>query len=111
MGNLMDDFENDSAARVTRPHFQLNTGADVLAKWAETATQSYKNAIYRSLFSMLEGSLFRTHNVVDNHRVPNEFFVIVREDLVLKLRLNGFDSFGVVYIGPWDDAPGIGFGD
>jgi hypothetical protein len=104
----MDHFENDSAANITRTHFQLDTGADVLETWAETATQSYKNAIYSSLFAMLEGSLLHTHNVVDDHQAPSEFFVVIKEDLVLKLRLNGFDSFGIVYIGTWDDAPGIG---
>jgi hypothetical protein len=109
IGRIMDHFENDSAAaRITSTHFQLDAGDDVLEMWAGTATQSHKNAVYRSLFAMLEGSLLRTHNVVDDHQTPSEFFVVLKEDLVLKLRLNGFASFAIVYIGTWDDAPGVG---
>ena len=102
----MDDFQNDSAGEITRTHFKMDTGTDVLAQWSETAGQSYKNAVYRTLFSVLDGSLFRTHNIVDDFRVPSEFFVVVKDDLVIKLKINGYHSFGIVYIGPWDDAPG-----
>jgi hypothetical protein len=103
----MEDFQNDSAAKITPQNFQMDAGDDVLAAWGETASQSYKNAIYRTLFSMLDGTLFRTHNVVDDFKVPSEFFVVLKADLVVKLRINSLDSFGIVYIGTWDDAPGI----
>jgi hypothetical protein len=101
----MNDFQNESAASTSRSNRQLDAGADVLATWSETAGQSHRNAIYRALFSMIDGSLFRTHNVVDDVAAANEFFVVVKSDLVLKLRVNGFESFDVVYIGTWDDAP------
>lgn len=102
----MEDFQNDSAAKITRPNFQMDTGADVLAAWGETASQSYKNAVYRTLFSMLDGTLFRTHNVVDDAKASSEFLVVLKADLVVKLRINSLNSFGIVYIGTWDDAPG-----
>lgn len=101
----MDDFQNDSAARTSRTTFRLDTGAEVLATWSATARQSHKNALYRTLFAMLDGSLLRTRNVVENFRVPSEFTVVIRHDLVVKLRVHGPDSFGIVHIGSWDPGP------
>lgn len=103
----MDDFQNENGAEITRTHFRMDTGTDVLAAWGETASQSHKTAVYRTLFSVLDGSLFRTHNLVDGFTVPSEFFVVLKPELVVKLRVNAFNSFGVVYIGPWEDAPGV----
>lgn len=83
-----------------RARFRMETGHDVLEDWTETANQTQKNAIYKALFAMLDGSLFRTYRVVDDFQRPSELFVIVRDDLVLKIRINCFDSFGIVHIGP-----------
>ena len=83
-----------------RTRFRLETGLDVLDLWTETARQAHKNAVYKALFAMLDGSLFRTYRVVDDYQRPAELFVIVRDDLVMKIRINCFDSFGVVHIGP-----------
>lgn len=80
--------------------FRLETGRDVLDEWADAARQSEKNAIYKALFAMVDGSLFRTYRVVDDFQRPNELFVIVKDRLVMKIRINCFDSFGVVAIGP-----------
>lgn len=80
--------------------FRMETGVEVLAEWAETARQSDLNAIYKALFAMLDGSLFRTYRIVDDFQRANELYVIVKDDLVLKIRINCFDSFGVVAIGP-----------
>lgn len=80
--------------------FRLETGIEVLEDWAMTASQSRKNGIYKALFAMLDGSLFRTYRIVDDYQRPNELFVIVKDDLVMKIRVNCFDSFGIVAIGP-----------
>jgi hypothetical protein len=82
-----------------RGTFRLETGLDVLAYWAETADQAQKNAVYKALFAMLDGSLLRTYRVIDDFKRPGELFIIVRDDLVLKIRIHCFDSFGIVDLG------------
>lgn len=80
--------------------FRLELGLDVLGAWADTAPLSMKNAVYKALFAMVDGSLFRNYRVVDDYQRPDEVFVIVRDDLMLKLRITCIDSFGVLHIGP-----------
>jgi hypothetical protein len=86
----------------TVPHarFRLETGIEVLTDWAESASEEHKDAVHTALFAMVDGSLFRTYRVVDDYQRPSELFVIVRDDLVMKIRVNCFDSFGIVHIGP-----------
>jgi hypothetical protein len=81
-------------------HARLDSGLDVLESWAETASQTRKNAVYKALFAMQDSSLFRTYRVIDDFKHPNEVFVIVKNDLVMKVRVNCLDSFGIVAIGP-----------
>jgi hypothetical protein len=78
--------------------FRLESGLDVLEDWAETARQSRKNAVYKALFAMIDGSLFRDYRVIDDFQRPNEVYVVVRDDLIMKIRINCFDSFGVADI-------------
>jgi len=80
--------------------FRLETGLEVLEEWALTANQSKKNAIYKALFATLDGSLFRTYRIIDDFQRPNELFVLVKDNLAMKIRINCFDSFGIVDIGP-----------
>jgi hypothetical protein len=97
---------NDSGPiDIPRATFRMETGLDVLAEWADNVGQRKKNAIYRALFAVADGSVFRTYRIVDDFRRADEFFVIVGDDLVLKLRVHHFDSFGIVYIGPVAGAP------
>lgn len=91
---------NESSQVNGTPRFRLETGLEVLEEWAETANQSKKNAIYKALFAMQDGSLFRTYRVVDDFQRSNELFVIVRDNLMMKIRVNCVDSFGIVEIGP-----------
>ena len=91
------------------PRCRMQSGSDVLAAWSEHARQTHKNAVHTALFSMLDRTLFTTHQVVDDPRHPTEFFVSVKEDLVLKLRANGFDSFDLLYVGAGEGAPGFEF--
>jgi hypothetical protein len=90
--------------------FRLETGLEVLDEWSETASQAKRNAVYRALFAMGDGSVFSTYRIVDDFQRPNQLFVIVKDDLVLKLRVNCFDSFSIVYIGPTAAAPDLGLG-
>ncbi|MGH3760491.1 DUF6235 family protein [Actinophytocola sp.] len=89
----------------TRTKFRMETGLDVLDEWSETAGQAKKNAVYKALFAMQDGSLFRQYRIVDDFQRPNELYAIVRDDLVLKIRVNCFDSFGIVHIGQPGSSP------
>jgi hypothetical protein len=84
---------------------RLTVGAACLEKWTETAGQAEKNAIYEVLFAVSDGSVFRTHKVLDDVQRPGEFFVVVRENLVIKIGMYPFNNFGIIYIGTLDDAP------
>lgn len=102
----MNHFDS---ADVTNIRCQLRDGWDVLTEWSESAGQSRKNAVHAALFSMLDRTVFTTHQVIDDDHRPNEFFVAVKEDLVLKLRVNDLTSFDVLYVGTWENAPGFEF--
>jgi hypothetical protein len=95
---------NEPSQVNNNPRFRLDTGLDVLEDWAETASQTKKNAVYRALFAMLDGTLFRTYRVVDDFQRLNEVFVIVKDDLMMKIRVNCVDSFDIVAIGPCGQA-------
>ncbi len=82
-------------------------GVARLEKWAETAAQAEKNAVYEVLFAVSDGSVFRGHKVLEDVQRPGEFFVLVRENLVLKIGMYPHDNFGIVYIGTLDDAPDL----
>lgn len=86
---------------------RLNVGVACLEKWTETAGQAEKNAVYEALFAVSDGSVFRTHKVLDDVQRPGEFFVLVREDLVLKIGMYPFSNFGIIYIGTLDEAPDL----
>ncbi len=81
---------------------RLNLGVARLARWAGTASQVEKNAVYEALFAVSDGSVFRTHTVLDDVQRTGEFFVLVRESLVLKVSMHPFNTFGILYIGPQD---------
>ena len=87
--------------------FRLETGLDVLEDWTASASQSQKNAVHKALFAMVDGTLFRTYRVIDDYRRPSELFVVVKDNLVMKIRINCFDSFGVVHIGPPSESAGF----
>jgi hypothetical protein len=80
---------------------------EVLGQWARTASQADRNAVHKALFAMLDGSLFETYRIVENVRTQNELYVIVRDDLVLRLRINDTNSFHVIGIGPPDQFSSV----
>jgi hypothetical protein len=79
---------------------RMESGFDVLDAWSVTASPSRKNAVYRALFAMQDGSLYRTYRIVDDFQRANEMSVVVKDDLMMKIRVKSFDAFDVVSIGP-----------
>jgi hypothetical protein len=92
---------------IQRARFRLETGLEVLDDWSDSASRPHRDAVHRALFAMVDGTLFRTYRVVDDFQRPNELFVIVKDDLVMKIRVNCFDSFGIVHIGRAGDMTGF----
>jgi hypothetical protein len=105
----MNENQNQSEILAGIP-FRMHSGDEVLAEWSETASQTRRNAVYAALFSMTDRTVFRTHHIVDDYQRPAEFFVVIRDDLVLKVRVNDLGSFDVLYVGEWENAPGFEFG-
>ncbi|HEY1573371.1 MAG TPA: DUF6235 family protein [Pseudonocardiaceae bacterium] len=83
---------------------RLNVGVACLEKWTQTANQADKNAVYDVLFAVSDGSVFHSHKVFDDVKRPGEFFVLAREDLVVKIGIFPFNNFGISYIGSVDGA-------
>jgi len=86
--------------RLNATRYRLENGFDVLDAWSQTVGQSRRNAIYKALFAMQDGSLFRTYRVIDDFQHANEVFVIVKDDLMMKIRVKCVDAFDLVAIGP-----------
>jgi hypothetical protein len=95
---------------IPRPQFRLHSGLELLDEWAEKAGQAEKNVVYRALFSVSNGSVFRTYKTLDDYKRPQEFFVLLKEDLVMKVCIHHFEAFGILYIGSVAGAPGLDLG-
>lgn len=87
---------------------RLNLGMACLEKWASDASQAQKNAVYDALFAVADGSVRRTHKVLDDVQRAGEFFVLLRDNLVVKIGIHPVNTFSIVYIGSLDEAPDIG---
>jgi hypothetical protein len=98
----MNDATNHGTTPATR--FRFETGHEVLEAWAETANQTRKNAVYKALFALVDGSLFRHYRVIEDFQRLNEVTVVLREDMTMRIRINCFDSFGIVSIDQTEDA-------
>lgn len=93
---------------VNHPRIRLDTGLHVLDRWARHASAEEKATVYAALFAMTDRTLLHRYQIVDDEVELSEFLVLLSNDLVLKMRVHSFDSFGVVYVGPRGDAPGTG---
>jgi hypothetical protein len=85
----------------------LTAGLDVLDEWSSNAIQSQRNIVYRILFAIADKTAFSNYIVLGDILDHMEFFVLAKSDLVVKVRLEDFDSFGVLYVGPACTAPGL----
>ena len=89
--------ENTGTRRTTR--FRLDAALDALDEWSETATEEDLDALYTALFAIADESVCGTYEVVDDPQRLNEFVVVVKPDLMLKIKVRSFDSFGILQIG------------
>jgi hypothetical protein len=85
---------------------RMSRGSGWLDQWEASAGQVEKNAVHQALFAIMDGSVFTRYEVLDDANRGREFFIVVREDLVIKASVNWYDAFAVLYIGPPDAAPG-----
>jgi queuine/archaeosine tRNA-ribosyltransferase len=98
------DYYFSKPVDIPHARFRMDTGLEVLNEWADHASQNQKNAVYKALFAVLDGSVFRTYRIIDDFQRPNEFRVVARDDLAVTVRVHCFDSFGVLHIGPFEDG-------
>jgi hypothetical protein len=80
--------------------FRIDDNFDALDAWTRTAGDEDVNAVYAVLFAVADGTVERDYPVVDDPKRLSEFSVLVHTELVVKIRVNSFDSFGVVAVGP-----------
>lgn len=86
---------------------RLSSGLSWLDEWSATAGQIEQNAVYEALFAVADGSAFWAYRTFDEDAGTHEFFVVVRDNLVVKIAFTAHDAFGITYIGPLADAPGL----
>jgi Family of unknown function (DUF6235) len=92
----------------SRPsHFTVTSGLDLLDEWMADASQSQKNIVTRVLFAVADKTVFTEYTVIDDVENHMEYFVLAKSDLAVKIRIDGFDAFAIVYIGPSCTAPGL----
>jgi hypothetical protein len=77
----------------------MSSGFRRLEEWSTNAGQSDKNAAYRALFAIADGSAFREYTITHDVARLGELAVRVKDDLLIKIRFRHFDAFGLVYIG------------
>ena len=86
---------------------KLDSGWQQLEEWADNARHLEKNHLYKALFAITDGSVGHHYGLLQDKEDPHAHFILVREDLVLKVNYPDRDSFGISYIGPLEGAPGI----
>ncbi|HST64627.1 MAG TPA: DUF6235 family protein [Mycobacteriales bacterium] len=91
------------------PRLRLRAGLGPLERWSAHSRQSVRNAVYRALFAIGDGSVFRVYRTL---RRPSsgEVQVDVRDDTVVTVRMAERDAFDIVYIGDPQEAPDLGRG-
>lgn len=87
-----------------RMRLKLNLGLARLEKWAGSAGQAEKNALYKALFAVADGTVYNTYKVLDDVSRDGESFVVVRDNLIVKICFREPDVFGVLYIGAPEES-------
>lgn len=77
---------------------RLTEGLPVLERWAASASQADKNAMYKALFSVGDGTAFLIYDVFPEGR-SKRFTFHVKENLRIKIGLQSKESFGILHIG------------
>ena len=84
---------------------QLTAGLDVLEDWAAGATQAERNVVYEALFAIGDGSAFVVYDVFGDAEDLNNFIVVVKSHLVLKIVVHrASTSFEIRYVGALQDG-------
>ena len=81
-------------------HLKLDSGLRQLDEWADTARHIHKNQLYKALFAVTDRTVSHSYGVLQDTEDPRTHFILVREDLVLKVNYPDNSSFGISYIGP-----------
>ncbi len=89
---------------------RLESGLRWLEEWSDTAGQAEQNAVYQALFAIADGTVSYAYLTFADVHHPGEFFVLVRDDLVIKVVFHDLDAFGIGYIGTLRNAPGHDLG-
>jgi len=55
--------------------------------------------VYKALFAVSCGSVFHSYPVVPGTDRTEEYVVLVRPNLILRIHLRNRDAFGIAYIG------------
>jgi hypothetical protein len=87
-------------SNVAGPRFRLADGWTILEQWAQTAGQTQKNAVHKALLAVTDGTVLRDYVVFDDVNTAEEFTVLLKEDLLLRIALRGLDEFDIRYVGP-----------
>lgn len=88
-------------------HLKLTSGWALLETWSASATQAERNIVYQVLLAAVERTLFTQYVVLDDVEKTMEFFVLARCDLIVKIRVHGWHSFRILYVGSACAAPGL----
>jgi hypothetical protein len=82
----------------------MSSGFRRLEEWSTNAGQNDKNAAYKALFAIADGSAFRDYTITHDVARLGELVVRVKDNLLIKIRFRHFDAFGLVYIGSYAGA-------
>ncbi|MFD8499441.1 MULTISPECIES: DUF6235 family protein [unclassified Amycolatopsis] len=77
---------------------RLTEGLPVLERWAASASQADKNAMYKALFSVGDGTAFLIYDVFPEG-TAKRFIFQVKEDLRVKIGIHNKESFDILHIG------------
>jgi Family of unknown function (DUF6235) len=80
--------------------FTVTSGLDLLDNWTAHATQAQKNTAYQVLFAVADHTAFTDYIVIDDAANHMDIHVLAGNDLTIKIRINSFDSFAILSIGP-----------
>jgi hypothetical protein len=86
---------------------RLRAGLCNLERWSATSRQAVRNAVYRALFAIGDGSVFRAYRTM-RRSSSGEVLVEVRDDTVVTVQFADEDAYDIVYIGDPQEAPDIG---
>lgn len=103
--HIMSEFSSPASGRPSR--FTVTSGLELFDEWCAHATQAQKNIVSRVIFAVADKKVFSEYDVIDDIENHMEFFVLAKNELTVKIRIDGFDSFAILYIGPTCTAPGL----